>query len=174
MGGGLPVGLNQPGMPSVGQGGPGGLGGLGLPGQPDLGQTMGSIPSTPSFDMSDFPSLGNRPGGSAPASGMQQFRTGLQQGGLGGMAGLGGMPGVPQQQLPPQSEFAIQNEDFPALPGAGPAPSGAGGTLGVWSGTPDRKFKARLQRLGFTVEEVRRPASGSSGPRHVIWLATQP
>jgi len=49
-----------------------------------------------------------------------------------------------------------------------------GGTLGVWSGTPDRKFKARLQRLGFAVEEVRRPASGSSGPRHVIWLATPP
>ena len=49
-----------------------------------------------------------------------------------------------------------------------------GGTLGVWSGTPDRKFKARLQRLGFTVDEVRLPASGSSGPRHVIWLATPP
>lgn len=49
-----------------------------------------------------------------------------------------------------------------------------GGTLGVWSGTPDRKFKARLQRLGFAVEEVRLPASGSSGPRHVIWLAAQP
>ncbi len=47
-----------------------------------------------------------------------------------------------------------------------------GGTLGVWSGTPDRKFKARLQRLGFAVEEVRLPASGTSGPRHVIWLAT--
>lgn len=49
-----------------------------------------------------------------------------------------------------------------------------GGTLGVWSGTPDRKFKARLQRLGFTVDEVRLPASGSRGPRHVIWLATPP
>ncbi|MBD8906963.1 spermidine synthase [Methylorubrum zatmanii] len=49
-----------------------------------------------------------------------------------------------------------------------------GGTLGVWSGSPDRKFKARLQRLGFTVEEVRLPASGSSGPRHVVWIATRP
>jgi spermidine synthase len=49
-----------------------------------------------------------------------------------------------------------------------------GGTLAVWSGSPDRKFKARLQRLGFAVEEVRLPASGSSGPRHVIWLATRP
>lgn len=49
-----------------------------------------------------------------------------------------------------------------------------GGTLAVWSGTPDRKFKARLQRRGFAVEEIRMPASGSSGPRHVIWLATRP
>ncbi len=49
-----------------------------------------------------------------------------------------------------------------------------GGTLGVWSGSPDRKFKARLQRLGFAVEEVRLSASGSSGPRHVVWLATRP
>ncbi|GJD54865.1 Polyamine aminopropyltransferase [Methylobacterium dankookense] len=48
-----------------------------------------------------------------------------------------------------------------------------GGVLGVWSGTPDRKFKARLQRLGFAVEEVRIPASGNSGPRHVVWVATQ-
>ncbi|CAO4178561.1 spermidine synthase [Methylorubrum populi] len=49
-----------------------------------------------------------------------------------------------------------------------------GGILGVWSGSPDRKFKARLQRLGFTVDEVRLPANGSSGPRHVVWLATRP
>ena len=47
-----------------------------------------------------------------------------------------------------------------------------GGVLGVWSGSPARKFKGRLQRLGFTVEEVRIPASGRSGPRHVVWLAT--
>lgn len=49
-----------------------------------------------------------------------------------------------------------------------------GGILAVWSGSPDRKFKARLQRRGFAVEEVRMPASGTSGPRHVIWLATRP
>ncbi len=45
--------------------------------------------------------------------------------------------------------------------------------LGVWSGTPDRKFKARLQRMGFAVEETRIPASGTSGPRHVVWIATR-
>ena len=47
------------------------------------------------------------------------------------------------------------------------------GVLGVWSGSPDRKFKARLQRLGFTVSETRIPASGQSGPRHVVWIATR-
>ncbi len=46
-----------------------------------------------------------------------------------------------------------------------------GGVLGVWSGTPDRKFKARLQRMGFSVEETRIPANGTSGPRHVVWIA---
>jgi len=46
-----------------------------------------------------------------------------------------------------------------------------GGILAVWSGSPDRKFKARLQRVGFNVEEVRVHARGSSGRRHVLWLA---
>ncbi len=48
-----------------------------------------------------------------------------------------------------------------------------GGVLGVWSGAPDRKFKARLQHSGFAVEEVRTPSNGRSGPRHVIWFATK-
>jgi spermidine synthase len=48
-----------------------------------------------------------------------------------------------------------------------------GGVLGVWSGAPDRKFKARLQRSGFSVEEVRPHANGRSGPRHVVWLGTR-
>lgn len=47
------------------------------------------------------------------------------------------------------------------------------GILAVWSGGPDRKFKARLQRSGFTVDEVRVRANGSSGRRHVLWLATR-
>lgn len=49
-----------------------------------------------------------------------------------------------------------------------------GGVLGVWSGTPARKFKSRLQRHDFSVEEVRMPANGTSGPRHVVWIATRP
>ena len=48
-----------------------------------------------------------------------------------------------------------------------------GGVLGVWSGGPDRKFKSRLQRSGFAVDEVRTPASGRGGPRHVVWIATK-
>ena len=127
MGGGLPQGLGQqPGMPGtqVG-GGPAGLGGMpGLGGVGADGQVggaggvvgMGGVAASPSFDMSDFPSLGQRagaqPGG---ASAMQQFR-----------GGPGGGMGVVQPG-PPQSEFAIQNEDFPALPGAAPASSSLGG-----------------------------------------------
>ena len=47
------------------------------------------------------------------------------------------------------------------------------GVLAVWSDGPDRKFKARLQRSGFAVDEVRVHANGSSGRRHVLWLATR-
>ena len=48
-----------------------------------------------------------------------------------------------------------------------------GGVLGVWSGCHDRKFKSRLQRSGFAVEEMRVPSSGRSGPRHVVWIASR-
>jgi spermidine synthase len=50
----------------------------------------------------------------------------------------------------------------------------ADGILGVWSGRPDRKFKARLQRAGFAVDELRVHAHGGGGHRHVVWLATSP
>lgn len=48
------------------------------------------------------------------------------------------------------------------------------GILAVWSGSPDRRFKARLKRLGFAVDEQRVHAHGRSGRRHVVWLATRP
>jgi spermidine synthase len=49
-----------------------------------------------------------------------------------------------------------------------------GGILGVWSGRPDRRFKARLRRFGFSVDEVRvRANGGTSGPRHVLWIAVR-
>lgn len=44
-----------------------------------------------------------------------------------------------------------------------------GGLLGVWSESPDRKFKSRLQRGGFTVEEHKVRSAGSGG-RHVVWI----
>lgn len=47
------------------------------------------------------------------------------------------------------------------------------GILAVWSGSPDRKFKARLQLCGFRVDEVRVHAHGKSGRRNVLWLATR-
>jgi spermidine synthase len=48
----------------------------------------------------------------------------------------------------------------------------ANGILAVWSDGPHRKFKARLQRAGFHVDEVRVHANASSGRRHLVWLAT--
>ncbi|GLS44592.1 hypothetical protein [Methylobacterium brachythecii] len=48
----------------------------------------------------------------------------------------------------------------------------SGGILAVWSGHPDRKFKARLKRVGFSVEEIRIRSNVDSGRRHVLWLAT--
>nr|WP_276592699.1 MULTISPECIES: hypothetical protein [unclassified Methylobacterium] len=48
------------------------------------------------------------------------------------------------------------------------------GILGVWSGAPDRKFKSRMQRSGFDVDEQRVHASGrGSGPKHVVWFGTK-
>ncbi|GJD50926.1 Polyamine aminopropyltransferase [Methylobacterium crusticola] len=49
-----------------------------------------------------------------------------------------------------------------------------GGILGVWSQGPDRTFKARLQRSGFAVEEIRvRANGGAGGRRHVLWIAVR-
>ena len=48
------------------------------------------------------------------------------------------------------------------------------GILAVWSGSPDRRFKARLQRCGFAVDERACTPTVSSGRRHVLWLATRP
>jgi spermidine synthase len=45
------------------------------------------------------------------------------------------------------------------------------GILAVWSSGPDRNFAQRLQKTGFTVEEVRTRANGKGGARHVIWKA---
>ncbi|WP_425350069.1 spermidine synthase [Methylobacterium tarhaniae] len=49
-----------------------------------------------------------------------------------------------------------------------------GGLLGVWSGCPDRKFKARLQRTGLSVAEHRIRSERPGRTPHVVWLATRP
>lgn len=48
------------------------------------------------------------------------------------------------------------------------------GILAVWSGAPNRKFKARLRNCGFEVDERRVHAQGRTGRQHVLWLATRP
>ncbi len=49
----------------------------------------------------------------------------------------------------------------------------AGGILAVWSSAPDAGFTRRLNRAGFSVEEVKVRATGKRGARHIIWLATK-
>ncbi|KMO10716.1 parallel beta-helix repeat-containing protein, partial [Methylobacterium platani JCM 14648] len=49
-----------------------------------------------------------------------------------------------------------------------------GGRLAVWSGCPDRKFKARLQRTGFAVAEHRIRSERPGRTPHVVWIATRP
>nr|WP_133770010.1 hypothetical protein [Enterovirga rhinocerotis] len=48
------------------------------------------------------------------------------------------------------------------------------GVLAVWSGSPNRQFKARLRLCGFDVEERRFHSDGRFNRRHVIWFATKP
>jgi spermidine synthase len=48
------------------------------------------------------------------------------------------------------------------------------GVLAVWSAGTDRPFVRRLQRLGFTVDEVMVRARGDRGGRqHIVWLAAR-
>ncbi|QRE75908.1 hypothetical protein F1D61_22160 [Methylobacterium aquaticum] len=49
-----------------------------------------------------------------------------------------------------------------------------GGVLAVWSGCPDRHFKARLQRIGFAVVEHRIRSERPGRTPHVVWIATRP
>ncbi len=46
------------------------------------------------------------------------------------------------------------------------------GILAIWSATPDRTFKKRLNQSGFEVDEVRARARGRHGGAwHTIWIA---
>jgi spermidine synthase len=48
------------------------------------------------------------------------------------------------------------------------------GVLAVWSAGPSQAFSARLQKVGFEVEELRVRAHGKKGARHTIWFARRP
>jgi len=48
-----------------------------------------------------------------------------------------------------------------------------GGTLAVWSASPDPAFAARLRRGGFTVTERPVRAHGDRGARYLVWLAVR-
>jgi spermidine synthase len=47
-----------------------------------------------------------------------------------------------------------------------------GGRLAYWSVGDDPGFVRELRRAGLTVETLRVPAHGTTGPRHVIYLCT--
>jgi len=84
--------INKGNMPGMGPGGLGELGGADL--------AVG-----PQFDMSDFPALANRVAMSLQQQPMQP--AGMHRAAVAAMQ-------------PPEPEFAIQSEDFPALPGVAP------------------------------------------------------
>lgn len=47
-----------------------------------------------------------------------------------------------------------------------------GGVLAIWSAGQDPRFKARLERAGFAVDEVKVSARGNGkGAKHIIWFA---
>ena len=47
------------------------------------------------------------------------------------------------------------------------------GVLAVWSGGRDRRFRARLQRSGFAVDQLRVRGDGNTGFRYILWIATR-
>lgn len=49
-----------------------------------------------------------------------------------------------------------------------------GGILAIWSAYPDTTFCARLEKVGFTVDEIAVVAGDAEAPQqHVIWLAAK-
>lgn len=135
----LPQGVPGHSLPQgMGIGG-GGLG-MGMPmgAQGDLGMGNPMGGQGAGFDLSEFPSLGGGPGGAGRSVmpgmgvGLQQFRS-PQAFDLVQAANQGIAP-----QEPPKPAFAIESEDFPALPGAlGAAPRRSGSFDGVPLSTED-------------------------------------
>ncbi|MDB5507942.1 MAG: uncharacterized protein JWL93_411 [Hyphomicrobiales bacterium] len=77
----------------------------------------------------------------------------------------------------PEGLTQAANDRLYAWSGLGQAKAALkpGGVLAVWSSGPDEKFAKRLEKAGFSVEEVRVKAhAGRRGARHMIWLAIKP
>jgi spermidine synthase len=75
----------------------------------------------------------------------------------------------------PDGLTAGSNDGLYGAAGIGEAKAAltSGGVLAVWSAHPDAAFARRLKAGGFAVEEKRVRANGTSGAKHVIWLATR-
>ena len=127
-----------------------------------MGGMMGGQEEQTPFDMSEFPSLGGPPppgrglggpphlngagGAGGPGIGLGPSMVG--GGGMfSGMDGMGSADGYGVVALQkPHPEFTIQNEDFPALPGA---PGGGGGGGGGKQLGDDGKRGSALQNANF-------------------------
>jgi spermidine synthase len=49
-----------------------------------------------------------------------------------------------------------------------------GGVLAVWSAAPDDAFVRRVQRVGFSVEQIQvRSRGDKGGRRHIIWICSK-
>jgi CCR4-NOT transcription complex subunit 2 len=140
----------------------------------------------PGFDLNDFPSLGDSgnpggpsrqmsggmgldAGGAAGAGsgfGARANPGGLHPGGFfGGMDGMGSADGYGVVSLQkPHPEFTMQNEDFPALPGA----PGMGGSPAGKSAAADRRA---FSRGGVFVPSATRSNGGFPGPERVVGAA---
>ena len=73
----------------------------------------------------------------------------------------------------PEGLTHIQNDNLYSLEGLLAAYNALrpSGILAVWSATPAPKFKSRLRKVGFSVDEKRVRAHQGKGSTHVIWLA---
>ena len=73
----------------------------------------------------------------------------------------------------PEGLTHIQNDNLYTAEGLQTAYSALrpSGILAVWSATHAPKFKSRLHKIGFSVDERRVRAHRGKGSMHVIWLA---
>lgn len=123
----------------------------------------GSETSQPNFDLSDFPSLGNRGQGQPPSTSLSGTVSGSLVGSVPPTRNYVGMVSKPVQDQTP--EFQIQQEDFPALPGAQ-------STLSIFvsdpptSGTSDQTKKQPINLIsGSSYDQVQNKENKFNGEK---------